>query len=175
MMLRYRSPHRATHTSRSAVLHALLPAALLVGALMLLDGCKDGCDGVICGPVPPALQLSVTDTVSVDTQLIVLRGSPAVLDTVDTALVVRRTIVDADVMFMTINGKDTIAGTVIPRDASASTYTVAAVHDVPSGSFLVQALRNGRSARTPALVVRTVDGCCGYSVVGTYRLDLPLK
>ncbi len=160
---------------RSTVLHPLLLAALLVGALMLLDGCRDGCDGVICGPVPPALQVSVTDTVSVDTQLVVLSGSPAALDTVDTVLVVRRTIIDADVIFMTINGKDTTAGSAIPRDASANTFTVLNAQDVPGGSFLVQALRNGRRSRTPALTVRKVDGCCGYSVGGSYRLDLPLK
>lgn len=175
MMSRFGSHLRAMRASRSAALRALLPAALLVGALLVLGGCKDGCDGVVCGPVPPALQVSVTDTVSVDTQLVVLSGSPVALDTVDTMLVVRRTIADAEVMFMTINGADTTAGSAIPRDASANTYTVQGVQEVPSGSFLVQALRNGRRARTAALVVRKVDGCCGYSVVGNYRLDLPLK
>lgn len=153
--------------------HAIIygMCALILLAASLAAGCRDSCDDVLCAPTPPALQVVVSDTITVDTQLVVLRGFPAVADTIDTAIVVRRPTSAASV---TLRGaRDTVAFASVPFDGSV--YTKPDLAGVPDTTFLIVAERGGRRVVRGEVTVRRTTGCCAYAVIGYYRIDLPDK
>ncbi|HVZ40024.1 MAG TPA: hypothetical protein VHI13_12160 [Candidatus Kapabacteria bacterium] len=150
--------------------------SILVTVLILMfaavTGCADRCAGVMCSPAPTPLQVVVGDTISVDTQIVVLRGTPPADTTVDTVLVFQRPTAQAVVTLWRVQGVDTVAFDTLRRDGYS--YYRQDVSGLPAPSFIVRAERGTRHVSQSNLTVRHVDGCCPYDVVGYYTLALPL-
>ncbi len=146
-----------------------LSAALLGIAMLLLHGCGDNCGDVVCGPVPPALVISVIDTLSVDTTLVMNQaGTPL---SVDTTIVVRRPTTDAIVRLLRVDGGDTTAFETLAIDgAYFMRYTAGGL---PAAPFLIVAMRGERGDTVRDVRVREVGGCCSYQVVGRFDIFLP--
>lgn len=143
-----------------------------VGLLLLAVGCRDTCGDILCAPAPPLLQVAVIDTGLDTVRMAVERTNPARIDTIDTVVVAQVRVSDAVVTLLRVDGTDTTTfDTLAP---SGDLYTRSESAGLPSTPFIVRAERNGRRTQQGGLTQRNVDGCCPYSVVGFYRLQLPL-
>ncbi len=145
----------------------LILACIAVAALWA--GCADPCADVVCGPAPIPLQVTVYDTVTVDTQLVVVRGVPLDTVRVDTQLVVTRPTVDALVTLR--NAADTTAFDTL--DVAGDRFQRLDLAGLPSVPFMIRVERGARQTTQYDVAVKTVEGCCGYSVAGYYKLTLP--
>jgi hypothetical protein len=149
----------------------MLATLSLLWLLLAAQACKDTCSGVDCGPAPPLIVATVTDTLSVDTTLTLTTSKVDSFVTVDTTLIVRRQVTDAAVFVAQIAGADTVAfDTLQLRDGLFYKDDPARM---PTGSFVLAARRGSRIALVQNLTVQQVDGCCSYPVVGRYTLTLP--
>lgn|GEM_PF-2119936 len=140
-------------------------ALAIAGVMTLVAGCSDNCTGVDCGPVPPALQAVVLDTVQVDTVVYVDSLQQNV------TMTIRRLgpVTDAVVTLAHVVGADTLDFDTL--DASGGEYQRLTIAGLPSdSSFVLQARRGGKFARATDLKIRHVSGCCSYDVIGRYTL-----
>lgn len=153
---------------------ARIPILLTVFVLMFatVTGCANRCAGVDCAPAPPPLQVVVSDTISVDTQIVVLRGTPAIDTTVDTVLVFQRPTAAATVTLWNVQGNDTVVVDTLRREGF--TYNRDDLSGLPALPMIVRADRGTRFVKQANLLVRHVDGCCPYDVIGFYTLVLPI-
>jgi hypothetical protein len=151
----------------------IIGAVMLAALVLLPSACADKCTGVECGPAPPVLQVAVSDTVRVDTTLYRQRADIAVIDTVDTTLVVTRPVTEGVIVTLQqVSGTDTLAFDTV-RTTSSDTFIKTDVAGLPATEFLIRADRNGRHAFYGGLKLQQVEGCCSYPVVGFYRMTLP--
>jgi hypothetical protein len=149
---------------------------LLLGALIaaVLAACSDHCTDVACAPAPPPLTVIVSDTVTIDTTVIVTYTNPARVDTVDTTLVKVRAISDAEVVLQRFIGADTVTfDTMQTQGAGSVEFTLLSVDGLPDTTFQVRATRGNRRAVRTGLRLQQVEGCCPYPVVGRFTLQLP--
>lgn len=149
----------------------LVAAAIaLVAALPFVAGCKNTCADVACAPAPPAIMVTVYDTLRVDTTLTIPTSNPDSSTTLDTTITVTRPTIMAMVQVVTISGADTAAiDTLAPRDMKFYRDDAAGL---PLGTFALIARRGERRVVQTGLTVRQVEGCCAYSVVGVYTMYL---
>lgn len=149
-----------------------LHAVALLIAIAGLHGCQeDNCVGVSCGPVPIPLEVVVRDTVGVDTTLQVTRGGNLVI--VDTTLIFRRFVEDASVRLLRAIPGDTTFFDSIPF--TGVSYARNSTTGLSGNFFLLVATRGNRSDTVRDVSLREVGGCCPYSIVGRFQMDLPEK
>lgn len=152
-----------------------LASVLFLSFLFLvgLNGCKEGCTDVNCAPAPPLLTVLVRDTI---TELVPGRGVDTLtgdsIDVVDTVEFIRPT---TDVLLTLHPLVSGVAGAPFDTVRSITSDTVFLYDDrsrIPSGEFALVAARGSRADTITALLLKHVDGCCGYDVVGSYAFTL---
>ena len=136
-------------------------------------GCKEGCTDVVCSPAPPALIVVVRDTmtVTVETPVFDTLTQDTVLTSIDTVLVFPTS--EANVYLYSVENnlfQEPVATlTVMAADTS---YMLSNLSGVSGSNFGIIASRDGRSDTLSELKITTVEGCCGYSVIGNYVMEL---
>jgi hypothetical protein len=106
-----------------------------------------------------------------DSARILKPGSdPASGDSVDTVVVVQARITDALVTLLRVNAADTLVFDTLA--VAGDTYYRNDANGLPADPFIVRATRGERSVQQTGLQLRSVEGCCPYSVVGFYNLRL---
>ena len=138
------------------------------------NGCKEGCDGVVCAPAPPALVVTVEDTLAViDT---VTRYDTTLMDSVrvpDTTITTVPTF-EATVTLHPVSG-DAVQSSVRTLDPVSvdTTYVLTDPSGLAHTDYALIARRGDRADTLTGLTIRTVEGCCGYDVIGVYTMKLP--
>ncbi|MCB0713095.1 MAG: hypothetical protein KDD67_12255 [Ignavibacteriae bacterium] len=138
------------------------------------NGCKEGCDGVVCSPAPPGLIVTVEDTLAViDTVMVYDTTAMDSIATFDTTNTIIKTN-EAVVTIHTVSG-DQIGDAVATLDiiTTDTSYILSDISNLQSTNYTLIAQRGNRIDTTTDLTIRTVDGCCGYDVIGVYRMRLP--
>lgn len=160
----------------------MIPVFLVCFFLLIgLNGCKEGCVDVVCGPAPPLLIVQVQDTVKVPAIIVEIDNETG--DTVgrrDTMVTAVRPISEAVVTLHTMAAN--VVGeafATVPPSVADTTYLYNERSPLPSGEFAVVATRGSRADTLTGLVVKKIEGCCSYEVVGSYvgsaSLRLPLQ
>ena len=150
-----------------------LSAVFLFPLLTVTNGCKEGCDGVVCSPAPPALIVSVTDTATVkDT---IQQYDTTAMDTIDVIIDTAKVFptLEATVVLYSRNGDAIVdALTTLTPNTADSTYILNDLTGISGNEFALIASRGERSDTTLGLTRQTVEGCCGYDVIGQYEMGL---
>ncbi|MGE3801536.1 MAG: hypothetical protein AB7H80_10980 [Candidatus Kapaibacterium sp.] len=155
--------------------------AKLVGVVTILtlisfsgNGCKEGCDNVVCSPAPPGLIVTVEDTLAlIDTVMTYDTTAMDSIATFDTTNSIIKTN-EAIVTLHTISGGQ-IGNAVATLDLviTDTTYVLYDISTLQSTDYALIAQRGNRIDTTIDLTIRKVEGCCGYDVIGVYRMRLP--
>ena len=138
------------------------------------NGCKEVCYGVVCSPAPPGLIVTVEDTLAViDTVMVYDTTAMDSIATFDTTNTIIKTN-EAVVTIHTVSG-DQIGDAVATLDiiTTDTSYILSDISNLQSTNYTLIAQRGNRIDTTTDLTIRTVDGCCGYDVIGVYRMRLP--
>ena len=138
------------------------------------EGCKEGCDDVVCAPAPPALIVTVTDTLAmVDTIMVydtTLMDSVVAFDTTTS------TIKTGEAMVTLYGANGTEVGDSVATlnfNSSDTTYVLTDPSGLSRTDYALIASRGERRDTVTGLSIRSVEGCCGYDVIGVYKMALP--
>ncbi len=143
--------------------------ALLPIFLLLSNGCGDSCGEIACLPAPPALEVLVVDTISVDTTIRRLER----IDSIDVDTVVVRNAAISDATVLMVVDSSGVISSVGELRRFDSLYQEADIARIPGGEFKLRALRGARGTTSNPIAIQYVEGCCPYSIVGRYILTLP--
>ncbi len=131
----------------------------LVGSfLTLTSGCTgDDCGVVDCAPMAPPVIVSVLDSIEIG----------------DTTIVGK--VVDADVRVYIDNGAALIEFETLEFESTDSTYRKSDPFISDADLFAIVASHGSVSDTLTDLDLVRVEGCCPWTVLGVYRVDLAKK
>ncbi len=152
------------------ILRRFLPLIGGVLLFVLMAGCEpDNCVDVQCAPAPPPLKITVTDTALVPATTFRTDPLTGSVDTLDT-LVVATIPVVGDVEVTLADADDsTLFATLAPRD---SAFYKDDTLNLTGRRFFARVRRGNRCVTQGNLTLQRIDGCCPYSIVGSYTLRL---
>ncbi|MCE2503599.1 MAG: hypothetical protein J4G05_06045 [Chlorobi bacterium] len=152
----------------------ILFAAICSPFLTNSTGCKEGCVGVDCNPAPPGLTITVNDTMLVE--ILVLRVDTVTQDTImeaDDTILVFPTSEATVTLHPVVNDLFQAPVASLESMGSDTSYVLADLFGLSDIEYGVIATRGVRSDTLSGLSISTVEGCCGYSVIGRYVIELP--
>jgi hypothetical protein len=163
---------RSNGTFRSALLSAAAACIALL-ALLALDGCKNGCDGVVCGPSPFPLTVTVRDsiTMKVSKPEVDSATSDTTFVLIDSVITTKSGLADV-VLVDPANDPANAVSHILHFEPSDSIYRLDDLSGVGGGPYLLVVSRGARSDTVVDLLRKDVEGCCSYTVIGNYSVTM---
>jgi hypothetical protein len=153
---------------------ALLFIVAMFTAALFLNGCKNGCEDVVCAPAPPPLTVTVRDTITTKVSVPVIDSvtSDTTFVLVDSVITAKSGLADVVLVDPADDLPNAVSHILHFDAASDSLYQLDDLTGVGGGPYLLVVSRGARSDTIPGLLRDDVEGCCAYSVIGNYTVTM---